>query len=58
MVIVLALFLVMSSTFAIQWGTYNPGTYMGLRAIIDEKNFAIDNLNAGVFWGTSKNIRH
>ena len=48
----------MSSTFAIQWGTYNPGTYMGLRAIIDDKNFQIDNLNAGVFWGTSKNIRH
>lgn len=40
-----------------EWGTYNPGAFIGLRSKL-AKHSEIEELEIGVIWGTPKKLRH
>ena len=40
------------------WGTYNPGAYIGLRSrMLNFPSSGLDTINAGVMWGNSHELR-
>jgi mannosyl-oligosaccharide glucosidase len=46
----------LQSSFS-DWGTYNPGVFIGLRSKLSSHT-EVEDLEVGVVWGTPKKLRH
>lgn len=50
--------LVVALASRFDWGTYNPGSYIGIRSrMLNFPNSGLDTINAGIMWGNRHELR-